>query len=139
MWEGFVEQNHIHFNRDRSICSRFTLVDISGTEIEICGYADVEMTTLGDDEGFKQTRILIVAGPETSVILGRADMKILWILGENFPLRMQQISSNMERQARAKTLIRLEEEGNEDGDAVEEGTEVKEKANEAVQEAVTDE
>ena len=62
-------ENHIHFNKDRTICSRFTLIDISGTEIEICGYVDIEMNTVGGEEDFKQTRILIVAGTATTVIL----------------------------------------------------------------------
>ena len=61
-------------------------MDISCTEIEICGYVDIEMNTVGGDEDFKQTRILIVAGTATNVILGRTDMKLLKMLGENFPL-----------------------------------------------------
>ena len=78
-------------------------MDISCTEIEICGYVDIEMNTVGGEEDFKQTRILIVAGTATTVILGRTDMKILKILGENFPLPMQQTSFSVERQARART------------------------------------
>ena len=102
MWEGFARRSYIPFNRDTTIYHRFQLVDISGTEIPVCGYADIDIATVGGED-FKQTRILIVAGTATTVILGRNDMKILKILGENFPLPMQQTSVNIEHQARAKT------------------------------------
>ena len=60
-------------------------------------------------------------------------MKILRILSENFPLRMHRISSDMESQARAKTLINLEEEGNEHDTAAKERPEAKEVVQEMVQ------
>ena len=38
----------------------------------------------------------------------RQDMKMVGILGENFPQPMQEASSNLEKKARAEMLIKLE-------------------------------
>ena len=51
-----------------------------------------------------------MAGNATTVILWRSDLKILKVVGENFPLPMDNVSANTERRARAKTLMEMEDE-----------------------------
>ena len=113
MWENFANKHKIKFNKDDNISGRFMLTDISGHEVKISGHVDIQVRTIGGDTGFVKTRVLIAAGwqrRDSMVILGRQDMKLLKLVGENFPQPMQEASFNMERQARAKTLIQMEVE-----------------------------
>ena len=116
MWEKFASMNKIKFNRDGSIYGKFMLTDISGHEVQICGYVDIEVCIIGAMANFVKTRVLIVTGwqrRDSMLILGRQDLKLLGLVGENFPQPMQKVSSNMERQARARTLIKMEDEERE--------------------------
>ena len=113
MWEKFANKHKIKFNRDGSIYGKFMLTDISGHEVQICGYVDIEVCIIGGRADFVKTRVLIVTGwqrRDSMLILGRPDLKLLGLVGENFPQPMQKASSNMERQARARTLIKMEAE-----------------------------
>ena len=113
MWENFADKHKIKFIRDGSIYGKFMLTDISGHEVKVCGYVDIQVCIIGGKTDFVKTRVLIVAGwqrRDSMVILGRQDMKLLRLVGENFPQPMQEASYNMERQARAKKLIQMEVE-----------------------------
>ena len=119
MWEKFAKKHKIVFNGDDGTRDKFMLADISGHEVKICGYVDIEVCIVdsecivGGKDNFVKTRVLIVEGwqrDDNSLILGRQDMKLLGLVGENFPQPMQETSINMECQARAKMLIQMEDE-----------------------------
>ena len=118
MFKDFAQQSNIKFQTDANIRQKFKLVDISGTELKVCGHADVEISSIKGEGGFKKTRILIIEEAATNVILGRSDMKALQFIGENFPLPLQPTSVLAESHARALSLIELGEDQTSGPDAL---------------------
>ena len=114
MWKGFAKLNNINFIENNSILERFQLVDISTNTVKVCGYVDLQLNTVDgiiEDRAYQTTRILIVDDDEsTNVILGIRDLQQTHIIGDNFPCPMEDISTAVERRARAKILLEVEAE-----------------------------
>ena len=49
-------------------------------------------------------------GEGNELIVGRIDLRILDVIGENFPMKMTEAKANLERKARANTIIEMEDE-----------------------------
>ena len=108
MTVGFTKRNGMNYRRcnARDI---FKLSDLSGTRVDITGYIDLEINTVSG-ENYHWTRMLVREGEVSDLIVGRIDLRMLDIIGENFPMKMTETAANLERKARANTLIEMEDE-----------------------------
>ena len=85
------------------------MMDISGNQIPIIGYTDVEIMTVWGNE-YKATRMLIMEGSGYDAIIGRDDLKLVNILPANFPMPLCPVAADIESRQRAKTIIEMDDE-----------------------------
>ena len=91
------------------------LHDFGGEPVPICGFIDLQVNNAtAKEHEYRWTRLLIVGGEfrgeERILIIGRNDLKLLEVIGNNFPMRMTEASVNLETKARAETLLKDMEE-----------------------------